>query len=67
VDEDRHGWQEDGGEFPLWVGWVIAFGFAVVCVGLLVLWVDLRHQAALYDSRPDQIVTPHTYGPPPAR
>lgn len=62
-DDDRHGWQEDGGEFPLWLGWLIAAGVAAVAAGLLILWVDLRHD---YTDPPHTVVdTPHTYGPPP--
>jgi hypothetical protein len=63
VDEDRYGWCEDGADFPRWLAWAVAAGFAVVAVCLLLLWVDLRHD---YHDRPHTVgVTPHTYGPPP--
>lgn len=62
-DDDRNGWQEDGGEFPLWLAWALA-GFFVTLAGLLLLlWADLRHG---YDPAPHTVVvTPGPYRPPP--
>ena len=60
-----------GHDEPRWLLWVVVFGAVVIAVGLLVLWVDLRHSAAVDDGRPLApfvvVVTPSPYGVPLGR
>lgn len=62
---------EGGHDEPRWLMCLVAAGLAVIAAGLLVLWVDLRHTAAVEIGRspaPHVVVhTPATYGPPPDR
>lgn len=49
---DRSGGVPGGAGIPRWYVWLVAAGLAVVAVALLVLWVDLRHTAAIERGQP---------------